>query len=103
MSLGTITIPGGADAQGPIFHDRISFVGDDAYPTGGTVGFNALLQAVTKDQREVLAVIGNDGTNAYEYDFANDTLIARVMATGAEVADTTDLSGATANLLVISK
>ena len=104
MPLATpATLVGGADSQGPIYHNRLSFLGDDAYPTGGSVNFNAFVRVLFSDTRSVLYVVGTDGTNDYEYDIVNDLLIARVMATGAEVANTTDLSSNTVTLAVISK
>lgn len=97
------SLVGGADAQGPIYHDRVTFLGDDSYPAGGSPDFEALIRAATKDNRKVLGVMGDDGTNYYEYDFANNTLKAFVRTTGVEVVASTDLSANTVRLLVISK
>ncbi len=105
MSLGTISsIAGGdADAQGPLFVNNVSFLADDAYPTGGTAAFNAFIRALFDDQRAVLCVVGDDGVNDYRYDVAADKLVAFVMATGVQVANTTDISANTAKLTVFSK
>ena len=49
MALGDITLLEQAAAQGPVFYDRISVVGDSAYGAGGSPGaggFEALFQAV---------------------------------------------------------
>lgn len=104
--IGTITRADktGQAASAPVFVDRISFAGDAAYPTGGTAGFKALLNAVTKDSRTPLAVIGQDcGNNVVSYDETADKLKVRVGSTGAEVANAFDLSGQTFVVIVISQ
>ena len=106
MSIGAITKPAsvGAVPKSPTFTDLISFAGDDAYPTGGTVDFQDTFRAAVGDNREVMGVIAQDcGANDVVYDKANDTLVVRVRATGAEVANATDLSGTTFNVLVLSR
>lgn len=104
MSLGTITVLERAAAQGPLFHDRVSIVGDDAYPSGGTPGFEASLQAAIGSGRQIVGLIGEfDGTiNSLEYDHANDKLFVRVRATGVESA-VSDQSSNTYRALIISK
>lgn len=106
MALGTITLVERAAAQGPLFVDRISIVGDDAYPAGGTPDFESLFQAADSvlSGREIVAVLADDlnGDNALEYDHANDKLFVRVRSTGAESA-VSDQSGNTYRLTVLSK
>lgn len=105
-ALGTITRSDkmGAVPSAPLFVDRISFLGPSTYATGGSPAFKAAFQAITKDGRVPIAVIGQDcGDNHPEYDEATDKLKLRVMSTGVEVADTTNLSGVTFNVIVISQ
>lgn len=107
MAFPTITIPDGVGAQpsAPTFVDRISFAGDASYPTGGTAGFKAALQAITKDLRQPVAVVVQDSGGAYElgYDETNDKLKVFSIQTHAEVANTTNLSGTTFIAVVFSK
>ncbi len=104
MTLGTITLLEAAAAQGPLFHDRVSIVGDDNYPAGGSPGFEALAQAAIGSGRTLVAVLPDHDTeiNLLEYDHANDKLFVRVHATGVESA-VSDQSGLTYNALCISK
>jgi hypothetical protein len=113
MALGTITVIESVSADGPVFYDRCTIVGDGAYPTGGTVAFQALYQAAAKTAGilgetggRTIVHLSNENTGEAQelaYNHANDTLTAFVSATAAEVADTTDLSGNTYNVLVVSK
>jgi hypothetical protein len=116
MALGAITVVEQVAAQGPIFWDRVTIVGDDSYPTGGSTGFEALLQAAVAGAgeanmsgRQVVGLWLEQGqggvmqTEDLHYDHATDTLIASVLATGAEVANTTALNGNTYSVLVASK
>lgn len=106
MALGTIT-PGAQQGQTtmrPNFHQRVSIVGDGAYPTGGTTGFAALLNAALKSNPTILQVAGYGFTagaitHIAQYDATNDTLKVFVLA-GTEVVDTTDLSAVTFDLVV---
>lgn len=108
MPLGAATInnQGGKAPSSPVFVDDISFAGDSSYPTGGTAAFQAFFRAIAgiKEQRTVLAVIdiGNLATDYPLYDKANDKLMNFVRTTGVEVANTTNQSGKTFRLLVIS-
>ena len=112
MALGTITktISAGESATVPLMADLLSFLGDSAYPTGGTTGFKALVQANTLDQRAPIAVIGQQcgGYTPY-YDYANDKLLVYYGNFDAsdgpliQVPDTTDLSGVTFKVLVLSQ
>ena len=105
ISLPTISAPGNAT---PIFLDLLTFVGDDAYATGGTAAFEDSVQAAVGYTREVIAVIGQDcGGYVPVFDKANDKL--KVYEEGAdggpadEVANAADLSSVTFNVLVISR
>lgn len=108
MSLGTITRDGAESviAQGPVFFDRVSFLGDDSYPTGGTTGFDALIQAVVGDSRNVVGVIAEDCGGYLPVYAAGLLKVYEAAADGNpldEVGNATDLSSVTFNLLVISK
>lgn len=109
MPIGPITTGDQAGAkQAPVFADVISFLGDDAYPAGGSLAFQTALRTAVGDQREILAVVGQDcggyvvaylpGTDAlkvYEQtNVATSPLIETVTA---------DLSGTTFNVLVLSR
>ena len=64
MAIGTMTLAG-KDIEGTqkaLFVDSITLVGDTSYPTGGMTGVQTALRALTKDQREIIAVF-NDGLN----------------------------------------
>jgi len=104
MALGTITVVEAAAAQGPLFMDRITVVGDDGYAAGGTAGFEASVQAALGAQREIVGLINDDSNGDFllQYDHANDKLLVRKISDGAE--DTTvDQSGRTYKITVISK
>lgn len=106
MALGTLVSvsKSGEAASTPLRCDRISFPGDSSYPTGGTPGFEALVRALLGMSVTIVDVVPGDcGDNKPEYDRANDKLKVRVISTAAEVANTTNLSGVTFNLTVISK
>jgi hypothetical protein len=104
MALGTITIVKQAAAHGPLFHDRISFAGDGAYPTGGTAAFETTFRSKIGSSRTIVAIIPDDcGVYLPSYDIANKKLKVKGIADGAEVSNATDLSGTTFNLTVISE
>jgi hypothetical protein len=111
MAIGALTRDSGdvLSSDQPIFFDSISLVGDNSYPTGGMLGVQAALQAVTKDQRAVLDVrsIGANGGYVPVWDKANGKLMCFSCAGAgtpmAEVANATNLSGVTFKLLVTSK
>jgi len=92
---------------GPVIAARISFLGDDAYPTGGSVDFSdfvAVALGINATQLDILGVFAqNLSDHELLYDRANDKLIVRVASTAAEVANTTDLSGTTFEALVIAQ
>jgi hypothetical protein len=90
---------------GPGFLGRVSFLGDDSYPTGGTAGFAALVAALLPATG--LTVMGvvqqNNSDHICRYDKANDKLVVQLASTGAEVANAVDLSSVTFELLVFGK
>lgn len=104
MALGTITIVKQAAAHGPLFHDRISFAGDGAYPTGGTAAFETTFRTKIGSTRTIVAIIAEDcGVYRPSYDYANKKLKVRNLTDGTEVSNATDLSGTTFNITVISE
>ncbi len=107
MALGALTAatPVGQEG-GPISIFQLSFLGDDSYPTGGTVGFDALARAALgKGNVEILSVTQNNlSDHVVRYVPADGgTLQAQLMATGAPVANAVDLSGITFELTVIAR
>lgn len=62
MSLGGITVVSESAAIGPLKFTQIEVVGDSAYPTGGSVGFQDALQNLVDERRQVVAVL-NSGVN----------------------------------------
>jgi len=104
MALGAITVVERVASQGPVFYDRVTIVGDGAYASGGSAGFEALFRAAVGSDRTIVGLVGEfDGTiNSLEYDHANDKLFVRVRATGVESA-VSDQSGNTYRALIISK
>lgn len=106
-SVQTQSNEAGAMPSAPTFSDVISFAGDGAYPTGGTLGFGAAVSAATKSTRKILAVIAQDcGGYLVSYNQATDALkVWKGNGTnaGQEVANAANLSAVTFNVLVISK
>jgi hypothetical protein len=96
-----------AAAQGPIFWDTVTLVGDSAYPTGGSAGLQTKLQTLRGDSRVIVAVHVLDGFgNVLNYDAINDKLKVYIQDSGGalgEVANATDLSGTTFKLVIQSK
>jgi hypothetical protein len=104
MALGALVVVESVASDGPLFVDRVTLVGDGAYPTNGSAGLAAKLKAAKKDGREIVSVVDEGiATNKYEYDKANDKIKAFVRATGVEVANAVDLSGQTLKLCITSK
>lgn len=112
MALGTLTL----DAKrynGPsdsVYWDEVTLVGDASYPTGGTTGLEAALQALTKDQREILCVfpIGLCGGFVPRWDKANKKLIiltsnGAAPAAMAEFTNAGNNSGTTYKLGILSR
>ncbi len=110
MSLGAMTKSAGVGEgpSAPTFLDLLQFVGDDNYTTGGTVGFQALVQTLVGDSREVLAVAAQDcGGFVVAYDKATDALIVYEAAADGnpldEIGNGSNQSGVTYNVLVFSR
>lgn len=117
MALGTFTMNNetGGRPSAPVYQLDLSFALDAAYPTGGTTGFAALVQAaaraatpalnitITKDDIFGLKVLDAGGV-VLAYDKAGDKLKAYWCAgSGArmtEVTNATDLSAITARVVV---
>jgi hypothetical protein len=104
MTIGAVTIVDRAAAQGPIFYDRITVVGDDAYPAGGSLDFVAAFQLAIASTREVVGILADDDNGNILLQFVGSTggLLARLISTGVESA-VADQSGTTYKLTVISK
>lgn len=112
MSLGTITPVAAQSVNNSkaAFMDAVGIVGDDSYPTGGSTGLDALLQAeLGPEARNVIGVIPGDcGGFVPVYDPANGGTLKVYRAGGTnaaleEVPNATNLSGTTFNLIVVSK
>lgn len=111
MSLGTITVGAGQGGKpkAPSFRKKISFPGDDSYPTGGTANFEAAVQSALSLEVDLIAILPNDcGGYVPVYDDVNDKLKVYyadydAVADGAliEVANATNLSGTTFNVVVL--
>lgn len=101
MALGTITVAEQQRkmASAPLGVARLTFLGDDSYAAGGTVGFQALVRAALLRDVTVICVAKGGPTGVYTaiYDAASDKLYVEDAA-GAEASG--DLSGTTFNLLV---
>ncbi len=96
MALGVVASVSASAAQGPIFTDRLTVVGEASYTTGGATGLAAALKALRKDSRDIISVVDEGvATNKIEYDKANDKLLCYVRSTGVQVAGAVDLSGTT--------
>lgn len=105
MALGTLvkTLTGQMGNSSPLMANPIQFAGDNAYTTGGTVAFQAKVQALFQDHREIIGVVDQSiGTHYAVYDKTADTLRVFVRATGAEAGAAADLSAVTFRLLVVS-
>jgi hypothetical protein len=113
MAIGTMTLASkdAAAASAPVFVDRITLVGDSAYPTGGSTGVQAALRALTGDQRTILAVFSIALNGGYMPIWDADAGKLLLLNSGAgdakslptEIDNDTDLHTTTLELLVISK
>lgn len=104
MAIGTITLGTQVYTKGGVFIDECTMVGDGAYPTGGSTGFQAAFQAKTLDGRVIdhIEGYGLNGGYAVIWDKANGKLLTEVKSSGVETANATDLSGTTFKLRVFS-
>jgi len=96
---------GGAPSA-PTYGDVLEFSGDNAYPAGGTAGFEQLITDLTKSRRTVLGIV-NLGTDIFipfelRWNYRSKKLMAFDIATGVQAPPATDLSTHTFNVLVIS-
>lgn len=103
MAIGTITVATNSRkmASAPLGCVRLTFLGDGAYPTGGTADFQASVRTALGRDVTVIAVSRAGATGVYTpvYDKANDKLFV-YKADQTEVANATDLSGTTFNINV---
>ena len=108
MSLGTMTSISESAGVGPVFIDDVSFPGSSSYTTNGDTGVAAKLQALRGDSRQPISgqVYASGGFVA-EYDAFNDKLVVYKEADTAgalvQVTATTNLSGTTFKMTVVSK
>jgi hypothetical protein len=110
MAIGTMTLAA-QHSKELLFVDEITLVGDTSYPTNGSTGVQTALQALTKDQREIIDVKAID-SNGYVCSWDRVNLKLRMFygdnnnaSDGplVEVPNTTTLNGITFRLLVTSK
>jgi hypothetical protein len=111
MALGAITLSNQAGrGVANVFFDKVTVVGDDAYPTGGSA-FQAAFEAAIGAGRTVLAVIPVDGKG---YQLAYDAATGKLKVywgnndggadgPAVEVPNAEDLSAVTFDVLVLSK
>ncbi len=101
MALGTLTRAASMPTHDIRFIDLISFLGDSAYPTGGTAAMQAKIRTLCGDNREVIALLPQDcGGYVAIYDKAADKLkVYRAAAQGDQVAA---ISAATAAAVALA-
>ncbi len=113
-AIGTLVSQSASAADGPVFFDKITMVGDAAYPTGGTLGFQAKLRALRGDRRTVLSVEGYADTIGYSVRYiptastdTDDLLLVyledQTSGVVAQVGNGTDIHALTFTLRVTSK
>lgn len=107
MALGAMVSNSAAAAQGPIFFDTVTVVGDSTYPTSGSTGLQAKLQTLRGDGRVIINVMVADAAGyMVGYNALTDRLAVYNQDAGgalAEVANTTDLSAVSLKLVIVSK
>lgn len=106
LASGALTVKTGEAPGAPTFVVSISFDGDDSYPTGGTLAFQQFVRNIVTGtpSLEIVDVISGDcGNHKAEYLKGTDALKVRLISTGAEVANSTDLSSTTFNLTVLAR
>lgn len=88
MALGTMTLVESKQvAQGPLFVDRVTLVGDGSYSSGGTTGLKAKLQALTKDQRVPFLVCSENNAELVQYNVATEKLLAYAQDGGGDFGE----------------
>ena len=115
MALGTATIVDRHE-RGDLKFIKLSFAGDDSYPSGGTPDFNQYIRdaiaaaaaaAVDKNVRDeegvscIEVIAGNCGAYVPSYDSDNDKLYVRDIADGAQSSG--DLSTTTFEITAVCK
>lgn len=92
-------------AQGPVFLDRVTLVGNGAYSAGGNTGVKAALQALTKDGRVPFSVTAEDGKGfTVSYDVPTEKLLVYEQDAGGPQAEVTGSQAAfTYKLAIWSK
>lgn len=112
MALGTFTLSqrAGYMPSAPLFHDIIDIVGDSSYPTGGSA-FDAKYTALKKHTRTVMAVHAVDckgytpaydsSTGKLKFYYSDNNNASDGPA--IEVPNTTDLSGVTFRIDVLTQ
>jgi hypothetical protein len=116
MALGTVAVVpqitkaggpalnGGNSASDPYYVEEVTVVGDTSYPTGGSIGLDTAYQAIdaAHSMRTIIAVHTIDAFGyGVGWDSTNKKL--KFYSSGAEVTSTTNLSGVTFKLLLISR
>lgn len=120
MALGTFTIIEEVASQGPVMWHRCTLVGDGAYPSGGSAGFEALYQAAAQaagvlsegSGRTIVALLNDDlndddGSGSsdgiiLQYDHTADKLRVMLGKTMVESAQS-DQSSITWKFTLVSK
>lgn len=98
----------GETTMRPNFIYRVSFDGDAAYPTGGSVGFGSVFLLAASGKRLTVndvhgyGLTAGDITHFVRYDKTNDTLLCYVLA-GTEVPNATDLSAVSFDLTILAE
>lgn len=103
MSLGTAAVgaQAGQSASAPTRIVRLTFVGDDSYPTGGTTGFEAYVRDALDEFVTVLGLVDQSiGANELVYNPVTGNLMSFVKATGVERSAADD-SGTQYDCLVL--
>lgn len=106
MAFGTMTLVSSEQvAQGPVFLDRVTLVGNGSYSSGGNTGVKAALQALTKDGRVPYLVVAEDGKGfTVSYDVPTEKLLVYEQdGTGAQAEVSGSQSAFTYKLGIFSK
>ena len=101
MAIGAITVLQKTQHAG-LNHDVIQFPGDNAYATGGTAGFSALVQAALgKGRVQILHVVTQEAAGRTAiFDAINDKL---KIYNGTSEMSAGDQSGTTYRMIVVSQ
>lgn len=101
----TLVATAGQKASAPTYIDRVTIEGPASYPTGGWDPSAALALALPGRSIQDVRLDENDGNaNAVRGLFVHASGLIRYLdEAGAEVANTTDLTGETHTAIVISE